>query len=626
MSDPVFARSEWIYADGVSGRDTYVEFRVPFTSKTGDAILRLSCDSVFAAYVDGVLCGFSACADYPEHKYYDEIPIRAAAGDHVLTVTLWYFGADTSTYKTAPAGLIFELTEGDEVLAVSGTHTLSRLMREYGNGRCRLITVQLGYGFLYDNRLPLPAPEDFRPSVIVEKSRNFTLRPRKNLVVGDAAPARQFENDGHVLYDLGRETAGFVSLDFYSPVEQKITVTWGEHIADGGVRRIIGGRDFSFEFIARAGRNVYENHLRRIAGRYFEIYAETPVEVGLIGLCPVDYPVDEIPRSFADPLEQKIYDVSVRTLRLCMHEHYEDCPWREQALYTMDSRNQMLCGYYAFSGTEYQRANLELISHGQREDGLLDLCYPCGNVPPIPFFSLAYILEVCEYISHTGDREIMEYAGGVMRDIVERFIALTDENHLIPSLPEPYWNFYEWAPGSTGHGKDRGKYDLILNCMFLYITDFARGLIPSVPDADLRRAAIREKFYDPERRIWKLSDTDDRQSQLGLASVILADLGGKSEAETMLRDPDVITATLSMRGFVYDALLKISPSYLDTVLADIRERYGRMLASGATSFWETEAGEADFHGAGSLCHGWSALPVYYLCRYRREAIWKERPL
>lgn len=106
----------------------------------------------------------------------------------------------------------------------------------------------------------------------------------------------------------------------------------------------------------------------------------------------------------------------------------------------------MLCGYYAFSGTEYQRANLELISHGQREDGLLDLCYPCGNVPPIPFFSLAYILEVCEYISHTGDRGIMEYAGGVIRDIVERFIALTDENHLIPSLPGPYWNFSNGLP------------------------------------------------------------------------------------------------------------------------------------------------------------------------------------
>ena len=27
--------------------------------------------------------------------------------------------------------------------------------------------------------------------------------------------------------------------------------------------------------------------------------------------------------------------------------------------------------------------------------------------------------------------------------------------------------------------------------------------------------------------------------------------------------------------------------------------------------WETILGDADFDNAGSLCHGWSAMPVYY---------------
>ena len=40
-------------------------------------------------------------------------------------------------------------------------------------------------------------------------------------------------------------------------------------------------------------------------------------------------------------------------------------------------------------------------------------------------------------------------------------------------------------------------------------------------------------------------------------------------------------------------------------------KFGKMMDAGATSFWETEKGEADFGGAGSLCHGWSALPVYF---------------
>ena len=40
----------------------------------------------------------------------------------------------------------------------------------------------------------------------------------------------------------------------------------------------------------------------------------------------------------------------------------------------------------------------------------------------------------------------------------------------------------------------------------------------------------------------------------------------------------------------------------------------RMLEKGATSFWETINGDADFGNAGSLCHGWSAMPIYYLNR------------
>ena len=67
-----------------------------------------------------------------------------------------------------------------------------------------------------------------------------------------------------------------------------------------------------------------------------------------------------------------------------------------------------------------------------------------------------------------------------------------------------------------------------------------------------------------------------------------------------------------MKAFVYDALLLFGGKYREYILQEIRETYGNMLQAGATTFWETEKGEADFGGAGSLCHGWSAIPVYYL--------------
>ena len=67
-----------------------------------------------------------------------------------------------------------------------------------------------------------------------------------------------------------------------------------------------------------------------------------------------------------------------------------------------------------------------------------------------------------------------------------------------------------------------------------------------------------------------------------------------------------------MRCFVYDALLLTDrQQYRDYILKDMDTRYKIMLRAGATSFWETEEGDAAFDNAGSLSHGWSAMPVYY---------------
>jgi hypothetical protein len=67
-----------------------------------------------------------------------------------------------------------------------------------------------------------------------------------------------------------------------------------------------------------------------------------------------------------------------------------------------------------------------------------------------------------------------------------------------------------------------------------------------------------------------------------------------------------------MNTFYYDALLMFGDKYRDFILNDIKKKYGYMLEQGATTFWETEKGWQDFNNAGSLCHGWSAIPAYYL--------------
>ena len=74
----------------------------------------------------------------------------------------------------------------------------------------------------------------------------------------------------------------------------------------------------------------------------------------------------------------------------------------------------------------------------------------------------------------------------------------------------------------------------------------------------------------------------------------------------------IVPNTLSMNSFRFDALLREDHGkYSQNILDEIDRVYGYMLERGATTFWETIKGADDFKGAGSLCHGWSALPIYY---------------
>ena len=74
----------------------------------------------------------------------------------------------------------------------------------------------------------------------------------------------------------------------------------------------------------------------------------------------------------------------------------------------------------------------------------------------------------------------------------------------------------------------------------------------------------------------------------------------------------VIPNTLSMNCFRFDALLhEDREHYASVILNELDRDYLYMLRNGATTFWETIKGAEDFSDAGSLCHGWSALPIYY---------------
>ena len=162
-------------------------------------------------------------------------------------------------------------------------------------------------------------------------------------------------------------------------------------------------------FRLKKGINEFDGYLSRLGCRYLCLFIENHyVNVTNLTLLPTDYPFRDVPRTFGDRLLDKIYEVAKRSLVLCAHEHYEDCPWREQALYGMDSRNQMLFGYYAFEEYDYPRQNLLLFAHALREDGFVELCPPSRCSFTIPSFSAFWLLAITENLEFDYNQAFLE--------------------------------------------------------------------------------------------------------------------------------------------------------------------------------------------------------------------------
>ena len=632
--------SKWIWKKDFSGKDLYCDFVDSFICTGGEVNVKISADSNYALYINGELVESGQYGDYPHYKIYDEFDITkyCKKGRNIVAISVWYYGKTTLCYYPGTPALRYEIAGKDSILTCSGFTTLCRASREYEIGLCKQITSQMGFGFHYDItkndgwREWEEECEGFEQSAIVDQSPPLYPRPVKKLIFGEKRQTKavKAENGTHFLFDIGEEEVGYLTFKLHSPVKQRLLIAYGEHIMDGGVRRLVGDRDFSLDVTVGEGENAYMNPFRRLGLRYLEVFAESPIEIEYMTVTPIYYPLEKVGNLPAEPLDKRIYEVCVRTLELCMHEHYEDCPWREQSLYCMDSRNQMLCGYYCFGEEVFPRANLKLMSMDNRADGVLSICFPSKdyatkNGLAIPSFSLHYYTQMREYITATGDVSLAKEAYPKLCSVIGTF---TDriKNGCVPSFEgAEYWNFYEWADGLVGTlGTAQGEaYEAALNMLLVIALRNMAEISAAVGEADdfskfipELKNGIRKRFFNAQTGFFYNREDDGKVSELVNALAILSDVC-ETEAEEKriaeaLTDPEsgLTEITLSMLCFKYDALLKVDgKKYKDYILNNIRTKYKMMLDYGSTTVWETE--DILTHAAGSLCHGWSALPVYY---------------
>ncbi|MBR7119777.1 MAG: family 78 glycoside hydrolase catalytic domain [Lentisphaeria bacterium] len=433
--------------------------------------------------------------------------------------------------------------------------------------------------------------------------------------------------DGYyIIIDTGYERVGYPFIDITAPDGAVIDICHGEHLEDGRVRSKIGNRNFTDRLITRNGRNQLFYFHRRFGLRYLELHitncAKGNVILHYAGVTPAELPLPE-PGHFTcnDRLTAKLNELSVNTLKLCMHEHYEDCPWREQALYAYDSRNQMLYGYQLWGNYRFAANSLDLLGKSFDGKNYIHLVAPGNAGLTIPIFTMVWITALYENYLYSGCSELINKYLGVVDTILDSAFERT-----IDGTPGLYhtgcgkhiWNFCEWN-GKLSHLDDhpQAAYNIYLceaarAAAKLHCGERAKYLFSK---ADELARAIETTFYNSDKNFYSadLQNADDGYEHI--QQIMLAnDMVPEQKIPAVVEN--IISGKLSSIDFsayyyLISGMMKSGAAARKYLVEKLFDSFAPMLYSGATSLWETNNVFDKFGGAASLCHAWSSVMPYF---------------
>ncbi len=685
-------QAKWIWVDGAPEGMQYASFCTSFTAAGDNVTLDISCDTCYSLHLNGNFVTIGGLSDYPDRKTYDSRVLKVAPGENSLVITVYHEGVSSSCYRAGTPCLAFTVSENSKLLCCSDENTACTLNLGYHFEGVQHITGQLGYSFAYtEPQTPVVFDRkakllSIHPELMLRPVKYMDLLPKKpakvtaqgvfleNKALTDVGERMQraflsardlrdvcsnvleapitfsdkayafaaADGDGiYLMIDLGEEAVGLFTMEIELPKTTQIDIGWGEHLEDLRARTWVGSRSFAASVTLNAGKKSFTHYFRRMGLRYLQLHIHADAfQLTYAGIIPTVYPLHVYPTKRKDALEQRIVDISIDTLRHCMHDHYEDCPWREQSFYTMDSRNQMLCGYYVFKEFEFPKYSLQLAAHSLREDGLLELCAPAECPITIPSFTLIFLKQIEEYLVYSKDEATARELFETGKAILDGFIARCDDKGLLCGLPRREdWNFYEWQEGLSGQifGElaENTRYDAPL-CGYYGIAlrsgiEVAKllgdkGAYDRFTAAyDLLKANVHDFFWDEQKQYYQSyienGKNTDHFAQLTGSLLMYSGLVPEEKAsvvrQKLLYDSTLYPVTLSHTIYRYEALLQ-DESTKDIIKREILTTWSKMLYAGATTFWETADGSFAFDNAGSMCHGWSAVPLYIYEKYGLE--------
>lgn len=345
------------------------------------------------------------------------------------------------------------------------------------------------------------------------------------------------------------------------------------------------------------------------------------VSIKLEKMVEVNYPMDvRTDYDFGRDDDNKLWEISVRTLQRCMHETYEDCPFYEQLQYCMDTSTQMLFNYQLTDDDLLARKAMDDFAAAQLADGLMPSRTPSVGDQHIPSFQFYFIFMVYAHYIRFGDIKLVRKHLRAIDGVIEWFSNHINEDGVVGQ--SKYWNFVDWAKpwGYVENENDggvpvgvNGGVIALYNPMMAYFLQCAAKLNvicgrndvanEYLEKAEMLKANTEKFFYNEEKGLYADNMEQTLYSQHMQTWCVLSGVATGRRAKQIMKNSLNLEAKATYAfAYFYFRALEICGLYDYT--EEMMNSYRHLLELNCTTVPETpEYSRSD-------CHAWGALAIY----------------
>ena len=424
-----------------------------------------------------------------------------------------------------------------------------------------------------------------------------------------------FINQKNGIYDAGKLTCGYIRLNCKG--KGKLRVTYAEcrvFFEDGKIRKrkrddengvIIG----EYDIVEVNGECCFEPFWMKTF-RFIKVEIDGNIQIDSFDYLETGYPIEISDKyEFGNEIDNKLFEISVNTLKRCMHETYMDCPYYEQLQYAMDTHLQILFTYQLTTDKALAEKAIDDFASSYRVGGLTHSRFPAIKTQYIPGFSLFFILMLYEHSKRFSDTDFIKKYIHIADGIIDWFIKRLDGFMVSRST---LWDFIDWSDeydfGQIPTREPIATYSLIFAYTLEKMSEMHKMINRSVIDYNILSEEIKEdvkrRCYDEKSGLYADTPSKTHFSQHQQIWAVLSGVEKGEDAKKLLLESTKLKSKITS-AYMYYYFRALENVGLYDLVEEEFNKLRTLVDLGCTTTPEWIGEDVR-----SECHAWSAIAIY----------------